>query len=411
MADFANLNKKYPTQILATVFCSLSFSAGAAEWSVEPSVSASATYSDNIRLLSQSTASNPIQANTIVSMSPALEFAHETEVRRVSGKARVAVNRYSKDSDLNANDAFFDISWREKGERSEFSMVSINAFDSTLATLLQDFGNPTERRQRQKISMNPTYAYNLDGRTTLALGYRYEDVSFRDSQNTGLVDFRSNELLPSLQYKLDELNELQLNTRLWQLITVPADLNISRSTFKSGLISALYVRALDESNIWSAGAGYYSINEDTTGNKNNPLQRVESHSGATALVRYLRKNEFNTISVTAAREINPSGENTLLLTNRLGMDFTQGLSPYLTAGVSLGVYKNSFIGAENKKSVEYFRASPSLAWKPAREWRLDAGIQYQRAKSTFNSSLESKANAKSAFLNLIYFWDKAAISR
>ncbi|MGB8855458.1 MAG: hypothetical protein WCC58_02175, partial [Burkholderiales bacterium] len=178
MANFANLNKKYPTKILAAIFWGLSFNAGAAEWSVEPSVSASATYSDNIRLLSQSTASDPIQSNTIVSVSPALEFAHETEVRRVSGKARVAVNRYSKDSDLNANDAFFDISWREKGERSEFSMVSINAFDSTLATLLQDFGNPTERRQRQKISMNPTYAYNLDGRTTLALGYRYEDVSF-----------------------------------------------------------------------------------------------------------------------------------------------------------------------------------------------------------------------------------------
>ena len=411
MPNFTMSNTLFPLKILVAIGGSIALNASAAEWSVVPTVSASTTYSDNIRLLSQSTQQLPLQSNTIFSISPAVEFGHETEVRKVSGKLRAAVNRYSNDNELNANDAFFDLSWREKGERSEFSLLSNNTFDSTLATLLQEFGDPTERRQRQKISVNPNYAYNLNSRTTLGLGYRYEDVSFKDAGNTALVDFRSNELLPFAQFKLDGCSELQINAELWQLITVPADLAISRSTFKSGLLSALYVRTVDETNVWSAGAGYYAINQDTTGNTNNPLQRSESYNGVTALVKYLRKNEYNNTTITAAREVNPSGENTLLLTNRLVVDFAQGLTPYLNSGVTLGLYKNSAVGAENKKTSQYFRLSPSLSWKPAREWRLDGGIQFQRVKTTVASGQDTKADAKSAFLNLIYYWDKTAISR
>jgi hypothetical protein len=99
-----------------------------------------------------------INSNTIFSLSPALQFGHETEVRNVKGKVRIAANRFSKDNELNSNDAFVDISWSERGERSEFSFVSNNTYDSSLATLLQDVGNPTTRKQRQKISINPTYA-------------------------------------------------------------------------------------------------------------------------------------------------------------------------------------------------------------------------------------------------------------
>jgi opacity protein-like surface antigen len=385
---------------------------GAAEWSVEPSVSVSATYSDNVRFLAQPTPEQPIRSNVIMSVSPSLLFGHETEVRKVTGKLRVAANRFNNDKSLDSNDAFFDIGWREKGERSEFSLTSNNAFDSTLASQLEETGNRTEdRKQRQKISVNPTYAYNYNGRLTLALGYRYEDVGFRDAAGTSLVDFRTNELLPALRYKLDERNELQVNTRLWQLITVPSDLTKSRSTYKSGLLNFLYNQALDESNAWSAGAGIYSINENTTGNQNNPLAaRKERFNGATALAKYQTKNEYGALSLIAAREINPSGENTLLQTNRIGVEYTQGLSTYFNAGISTGYYKNKVIGGE-EKDTQYFRVTPSVSWKPAREWQLDGGMSFQRAKNMPSNAAETTASAKSAYLNFVYFWNKAAISR
>ncbi|MGB8337971.1 MAG: hypothetical protein WCD07_02435 [Burkholderiales bacterium] len=394
-------------------FCALAVAylpAGAAEWSIEPSVTASTNYSDNIRFLS-STNGQLIQPNYVVSVSPGLLFGHETEVRKVTGKLRVAANRFNNDTNLNSNDAFFDINWSEKGERSEFSMASNNALDSTLASLLQDTGNRTDdRKQRLKISVNPTYAYNIENRITLALGYRYEDVGFRDARNTSLVDYRSNELLPALRYKLDERNELQVNTRLWQLITVPADLNQSRSTFKSGLFNVLYNQTIDESQDWSAGVGFYTINENTTGNNNDPLARTARFSGATAIIKYLWRNEYGNASFTAAREINPSGENTLLRTNRVGADISRGFSTYLTGGISAWYYKNDVISEGIEKNSNYLRVSPNLSWKPAREWQLDGGVVYQRSKIT-NVATETKANAKSAYLNFTYFWDKAAISR
>jgi opacity protein-like surface antigen len=412
MATQNSFSKSNSRKSLYCVLIMTSLPLGAAEWSVEPSIAVSTTYSDNVRLLSQSTVAEPIQSNVIVSVSPALLFGLETEVRKVTGKLRVAANRFNKDKDLDSNDAFFDISWSEKGERSEFSLVSNNTFDSTLSSQLEATGNRTdERKQRQKISVNPSYAYNYDARLTLALGYRYEDVGFRDSAGTALVDYRSNELLPALRYKLDERNELQVNTRLWQLITVPSDLDKSRSTFKSGLVNFLYNQALDESHNWSAGAGFYSINENTTGNRNNPFERTERFSGATALAKYQTKNEYGALSFIAAREVNPSGENTLLLTNRVGVDYTQGVTSYVNAGISAGYYKNTIVGGADEKDSQYFRISPNLRWKPAREWQIDGGMSFQRAKSMPANGAETTASAKSAFLNLVYFWNKAAISR
>jgi opacity protein-like surface antigen len=397
--------------VLICALTSVSFHAVAAEWSVEPSIAASVNYSDNVRLLSQSTPAQPIRSNVVMSVSPGLLFGHETEVRKVTGKLRIATNRFNNDSDLNSNDAYFDVSWSEKGERSEFSMVSNNTFDSTLTSLLQDVGNRTDRKQRQKISVNPTYAYDIDNRVTLALGYRYEDVGFRDAQNTDLVDYRSNEILPALRYKLDERNELQVNTKLWQLITVPSNLEKSRSTYKSGLLNFLYNQTVNESQAWSAGLGIYSINENTTGNQKSPLELTARFNGATALAKYQRKNEYGATTLTVAREVNPSGENTLLLTNRIGVDFTQGVSDYLIAGVSAGYYKNKIIGGGIEKDSQYFRLAPALTWKPAREWQIDGGISYQRAKSIAGVAPETSATAKSAFMNFVYSWNKIAISR
>jgi opacity protein-like surface antigen len=405
------INKRIILSTLLGAMAAATLPAGAAEWSVEPSVSASTSFSDNVRFLDRATSADLINSNIILSVSPALQFGHETEVRNVKGKVRIAANRFNKDNELNSNDAFIDIAWRERGERSEFSFVSNSTYDSTLATLLQDVGNPTLRKQRQKISINPNYTYNLDANLALSMGYRFEDVGFKDAQKTSLVDYRSNELLPSLRYKLDERTEIELNTKLWQLITLPDNLQIPRSTFKTRLLGGGYNKKIDESSSWSAGAGIYNIGEDTTSIAVNTPGIQTTHSGVTAALKYQRSTEYGNVNTILAREINPSGENTLLLTNRLGVDFSQGLTPYLTGLASVGYYKNKVIGGNIDKNVQYFRLSPSLSWKPAREWQIDGGVVYQRANSATKGFPETKANAKSAFLNFVYLWNKAAISR
>jgi hypothetical protein len=243
------------------------------------------------------------------------------------------------------------------------------------------------------------------------MGYRYEDVGFKEAQNTALVDYRSNELLPSLRYKLDERSELELNTKLWQLITIPDNLQISRSIFKSRFINAGYNKKIDESSAWSAGAGVYNIDEDTTASGPTFPGVRTTHNGVTGLLKYQRSSEYGNFSVSVARDINPSGENTLLRTNRIVADFSQGLTPYLTGIVSGGFYKNNSIGSNIEKNIQYLRLSPSLGWKPAREWQLDGGVVYQRSNSTTKGFPDTKADAKSAFLNFVYLWNKAAISR
>jgi hypothetical protein len=148
----------------------------AAEWSVEPSVTVSTSYSDNIKLLAKSTNEQPIQSNIVFALVPSLKFGHQTEVRNVLGTVRVAANRFNKDDSLNSNDAFFDINWTEKGERSEFSFISTNSIESTLGNLLETVGVPTDRKQRQRVSAYPNYTYNYNARGSVGIGYRFEDT-------------------------------------------------------------------------------------------------------------------------------------------------------------------------------------------------------------------------------------------
>lgn len=394
----------------ATLMC-ITIPAAAIEWSIEPSMAVSTSFSDNVRLQAQGTSTEPIKSNIILSASPAVKVGIDSEVRSVSGRARVVVNRFTKEETLNNNDAYLDISWREKGERSEFALMSNNAFESTLGTLLENFGIATERRQRQKVSAYPNYTYNYSDRGAVSLGYRFEDVGYRDAQATSLVDFRSNEIIPAWRYKLEQNDEVEIRASAWRLITIPDSAQVSRGTFKTYLLGGVYKRTIDERSSWSAGAGLYSVDENVTASLLTPIERTGKHNGATANLRYQLTTERGFFSANAAREIIPSGQNTIFLSNRLSINWSQGLTPYLNAQLSAGLYKNQSVAGPPSADSQYFRLAPGLNWKPAREWDLDTGFAFQKVTTSNSAAQDTSARGKTAFINATYYWNRTAISR
>ncbi len=411
MTTRKKINRSWATTTLVGTLSCLASSAMATEWSIEPSISASTGFSDNVRLQAPSVNGDPIQSNIILSVAPAVKVGIDTEVRSVSARGRVVTNRFTKDATLNNNDAYLDINWREKGERSEFALISNNAFESTLGTLLENFGVPTERRQRQKVSAFPNYTYNYTDRAAVSLGYRFEDVGYRDAQATSLVDYRSNEIIPGWRYKLDQGDEVEVKATIWRLITIPDSAQVSRGTFKTALLDGLYKRPINERSSWSAGAGLYSVSENVTASLLTPIERTGKHTGVTANVRYQLNMETGIVSANVVREVSPSGQNTILLSNRLGVNWSQGLTPYLNASVAAGFYKNKSIAGPPSADSQYFRLAPGINWKPGREWDVDGGLAFQKVTTSSGAASDTSARAKSAFINVTYYWNRTAISR
>jgi hypothetical protein len=137
--------------------------------------------------------------------------------------------------------------------------------------------------------------------------------------------------IPVWRYKLDENDEVEIKSHLWQLVTVPDSTQISRGTYKTLLLGGVYKRPIRENSSWSAGLGGYSIDENVTVSLATPIARNQNQNGVTANLRYLFNQEDGYFSAQAAREINPSGQNTILLTNRAGISWSKGLTPYQPA--------------------------------------------------------------------------------
>ncbi len=412
--DCTNSSRTKRLVLIAAACASLA--SHAAEWSVEPSVALSTSYDDNIRFFAEN---NPaIRSNFGVTVSPGVLFGLETEVRKVSGKVRVASRRYNKDTDLNANDVLFDFDWKEKGERSEFGLTSNNSLDSTLATLLEQTGLPLERKQRQRISAFPSYTYNLDERTALSIGYRFEDVGFKDAQKTALLDYRNNEIIPAWRYRTAQNDEIELNARLGSLKTLPNSLVVPRTKFKNSAINGLYSHPVDETLSWSVGLGVFNVDADASESQPIPPPalptpaRTTKQSGVQGGFKVLQRYLSGNIGFNAGREINAAGVNALVDTRRAVVEWNQNLTELSRFALTTAYYDNTTIGGAEADKIRYFRIEPRLTWVPSREWSLDGGLSYRNARQPVNNGGDDrKLTSKGAFINFIYTWNKTAISR
>ena len=108
----------------------LSVSTHAAEWAIEPSVEARATFTDNINL------EPGVRENTPGwLLYPRVTFARRTEVTEISGKAGLGINRYPGHSDLDTEDANFLVNSKLSAERSQYGLTAGFIRDSTLTCL------------------------------------------------------------------------------------------------------------------------------------------------------------------------------------------------------------------------------------------------------------------------------------
>src|SRR5258708_15906839 len=69
---------------------------------------------------------------------------------------------------------------------------------------LSETGVVNERRQRTRVTANPTWTRSLTEATSLKASYRYDDVRYADTAGTGLIDYHEQSATVGLQSNLSE---------------------------------------------------------------------------------------------------------------------------------------------------------------------------------------------------------------
>ena len=149
----------YSPCLLLALLVGLSLPVFAAEWSVEPRISARSGYNDNVRL---TTADHDSVWEADV--TPAVKFGVSTENQGLFGNASASIRRFyggsgaNSSSRLNREDYHFKVNSYQRTERNDFGANLNITQDSTLHTELDQTGQViSDRATRLSTLLGPSW--------------------------------------------------------------------------------------------------------------------------------------------------------------------------------------------------------------------------------------------------------------
>lgn len=418
----------------------------AAEWSVEPSISLSEEYNDNIRFTAL-----PHSSVWQTSLSPMLKLSSKTELSEVSGSGRINFNRFAGDQGLNQNDELFSLLTSLYSERNTWTMNAAYKQDSTAESERLATGVVQIRTQRTLRSLNPSWTRALTERYSLKLDYNYQNVKYEEHIN--LNDYSFQQAAATLQYQLTERDQVGLSLSYSitdyspTLISYPASIDINfgppfgilpfamggthtiatKSTLRGiqtsgshlfsetlrGSLSLGWRRVeTDASHVCNGRLGdfYALINSiNCSGRAVDPLiafDRVTEGNGSSFSANLEKTFDAAKVSGFASREVNPGGSG-LVETDKFGVSLNRSLTENLTGSFDTMAYRTKYLSLAYPSS-RYYTVEPKLNWQFSERWVLNAGYRYARFET---DNVVDATTANIAYLNLVYNWPKMAISR
>ena len=422
----------YSTCLLLALLAGLSLPVFAAEWSVEPRISARSGYNDNIRL---TTADHDSVWEADV--TPAVKFGVSTENQGLFGSADVSIRRFYGGSGANSSslldreDYHFKVNSYQRTERNNFGANVEITRDSTLQTELDQTGQViSDRATRLSTVLNPSWTRLIDEKTRLQLEYRFNRVEYSDEvgQNN-LVNYDYNTVSASLIRNFTERTQGTVST------------SASRYKPETGLNSDTYAlqvgltRQHSETLLTSWLAGWRETKSDSlfpTGfcvgaNPGSgfpkctggfPVQTgtdtdETNNTGATYSASITKTLERGSLGASLSRIATPSGDGQLLDTTRLALTGEHRFTELLRSNLTVEYYTRDTIvnasgtGNSDTNTRNYFRIRPSISWQWQREWLLSGAYQYAENEQTNGDT----ATQNSVYLTLTYRPTKIFTSR
>jgi hypothetical protein len=388
----------------------------AAEWSMASSVAVRTEYDDNIRFTTA-----PHSAVWGVLLAPEMKFTGKTETLDVTGGLRVSVNRYPGERELDSTDHAATLRSSYKSERDLLGLSIDSIRDSTLVSELLETGVVEARRQRNRLTVNPSWSRYITESTAITASYGYTGVGYGDTSGTSLIDYRDQTATVGALLNLSERDVLNVAAYYDEFETQP-------KTFKADTygVQLRYDRAFSETLHASLAVGARNTRSTLSaqglvcdgpvlfglcfGNLTTfSAVRSERSAGYTFLGSVEKKFETGLLTARVSRELNPTGVGALVQTDRFGVAWMQQLSPTLSAFVDGSIYRSRYVGSfVTASNSRYFRIEPRVTWRLTDSWTLVGGYSYSHVRYE-NTSVAASANVVYAVLS--YTWPRFAVSR
>jgi len=372
-----------------------------AQWSAVPGLQLRAVHDDNPYLAtgSHSTAIG----NTV---SPQLSLSRREENQSLSLTGRLIFNRYSGSEYRDTNVQILTLSSHYKTERDAWNLKAGYTGNTTMTTVNGatdstdiDVNLVPVEVKRKRFDVRPSWTHRLSKQSSLTLNYRFREVSYENTVNTGLVGYQQNGFEAAVGHRVTEKDRLSA--------IVQASLYEARNG--GGVDSADYGARVNWHHQYSqtlSGDAAVGVRETISklGQQENKSNGLLVNAG---LVK--RYSELTTYRVILQRAIQPSGGGQVVQSDQLRAQWSRKLSPKMAVYFwAIGFRNESVDQPSSTLDRTYYSLEPGLRWILSRKWSLDASYRY-RSQKYKNASQSADGNA--VFIAASYAWPLIAVSR
>ncbi len=373
---------------------------GAGQWYDEPTVSVRLGYDDNVRFTEKNEESSFSQK-----LSAGTGLGYRTEVTDVKAKVRLDLIRYSQESDLDTDDQYLDLNAKHRSGLNLFGLDGKFIRDTSRTSELETTGRVRKSKRRHSGFLTPSWLRTLDERNSLQLAYTYNKVIYDDSDQTGLLDYRSHAARGSLFHVLDELT--QLSATLTYTHYKVRDTNSKANDYG---IQVGASRAFSETLDASLAVGGRATTSEA---RNEFGNRVSDTNYGFLLNASLEKRfERTTLKGRALRELRPTGSGRLIDSRSVGVDLRHRLSERLTFFLDTVVFRNetnnNSFNRDNDEQRTYLSVQPRLRWRLTRWWDIVGSYRYRYQKYDERSD---SADSNAFFVYVTYNWPRESVAR
>lgn len=383
-----------------------------------PSFNFRTEYDDNKRLLTERFDDLVDKSAYGVIISPEAKMGVKTDILDVSFNAKLDINRYFGDLDLDSDDVYLDFdSSFNVTERNIFGFKSSYVKNSTLTSELDVTGLVQDNIPRETWSVAPDWIYNLAEDKFLQANYNHTEVSYGESVFNQLFDFTTDSASISFvhQWNASLQNYISFSALFFEVPEIGRDTD----EYSVNVGSEYQI-----SETWSAALSVGGRFTHTKLKFEQPIlvnglpiiangtiltEEVTLEDDAQGLVfSFSTDKEFATGSVGASysRSTSPQGNGRLQLFDKFTFNYRQYITRQLQFLLNGGINVTTTSGSESLNDDRtYYYVSPSLRWHFNRQTYISGGYRFRRQEFEGNDSTQ-EAVSNAVFFSVNYDWDK-----
>ena len=402
-------------ELLLPAMLLLSSSSQAFDWFLDPSLTFTERYTDNLRLLVK-----PTRDNLISTFSPSLNFGYLTDENELTGNFLWNQSVYHGEDSLNFGEKILNLNDSFTADRWSLNTTGRYAIESTITTQtdVNSGGYVAAQLPRDTKSISPNLTYKLTETNSLQLGLSYLDVTFEKHPNLAFTDYSNGQLYSTLNHNYS--NKLSFNlTGSYSLYYAGTSAPLllyynnnlahpylenykQNSTTSSYQLGVQYL--FDEHTTFSATAGLRDTSSTTNyqcsmfvpGCSFFATHLSSTTNGKIYSVSVKRNFERGNLNLSANQQLNPASTGSQQQSTSLNGSGLYHLDERWSLGIT-GLYQIvETIAASNSSTIfnynrTYKSISPNIQWKWTPEVNLQLSYTYSDQYFT-SSNLTALAN-------------------